>query len=219
MQEEPIGTTVYDLSAGPTFTTAYDPNVVLVDFVKRCRPIVGPNAILIATHTLTLFHGLCRTASNRELDAVLHNPFSVKRFGNPRALQMYEDHLYDNPSILFDIAVLCELEGGTILCCSCKHKRCHGEIVVEVARRIYCERRYDEMPHVKVLSTTRKRKVSIFGSIDAVKRSLQRLEEDNPSLVVPEETKVYGPWQYTSVTVVNMFTHLFDTGDNYKNCF
>lgn len=59
------------------------------------------------------------------------NPFSVKRYGREKCLELYKQYVYDS-GLIEDIE---ELEGKT-LGCWCKPEKCHGDILFEILRGI-----------------------------------------------------------------------------------
>lgn len=57
------------------------------------------------------------------------NPFSKKKYGHQKCVEMYEDYILKNKNLLADIH---ELE-GKVLGCWCKPGPCHGDILVKLA--------------------------------------------------------------------------------------
>lgn len=56
------------------------------------------------------------------------NPFSVKKFGRDKCLELYKEYILENKELLKDIK---ELEGKTLFCW-CFPEKCHGDILVEL---------------------------------------------------------------------------------------
>jgi hypothetical protein len=56
------------------------------------------------------------------------NPFSKKKYGHARCVEMYKDYITHKPALLSDLS---ELE-GKVLGCWCKPAKCHGDILVEL---------------------------------------------------------------------------------------
>ena len=56
------------------------------------------------------------------------NPFSVKKFGRDKCLELYKEYILTNKELLKDIK---ELEGKTLFCW-CFPDKCHGDILVEL---------------------------------------------------------------------------------------
>ena len=60
-----------------------------------------------------------------------HNPYSVKKYGRDKSIEMYKEYILNKPDLLNDLP---ELE-GKILCCWCKPLPCHGDILVELLNK------------------------------------------------------------------------------------
>jgi Domain of unknown function (DUF4326) len=58
------------------------------------------------------------------------NPYSVKKYGRDRAIEMYIDYIMAKPELLKLIPI--ELKDKT-LGCFCKPKSCHGDILAGLA--------------------------------------------------------------------------------------
>lgn len=56
------------------------------------------------------------------------NPFSVKRFGREKCIELYKKYLLENISLLADLP---ELEGKT-LGCWCHPEKCHGDVLIDL---------------------------------------------------------------------------------------
>ena len=56
------------------------------------------------------------------------NPFSVKKYGREKSLQLYEEYIKNNEELC---SQLHELE-GKVLGCWCHPDRCHGNILIEL---------------------------------------------------------------------------------------
>ena len=56
------------------------------------------------------------------------NPFSVKKFGRDKCLELYREYINNNKELL---SQLVELEGKTLFCW-CYPEACHGDILVEL---------------------------------------------------------------------------------------
>ena len=61
-----------------------------------------------------------------------HNPFSVKKYGRQKSIELYRKYLQDKPELL---NCLYELE-RKILCCWCKPEACHGDVLVELVEKL-----------------------------------------------------------------------------------
>jgi hypothetical protein len=187
------------------------PLVTISRFIDKINKLFDSRTILIYIPTLIIYH---TPTNNINLNDTLHNPFSIKQYGNKKSLDMYEQYLYDNLDILFNIAILCEK--GTILECNCHHKKCHAEIIINVSKNIL----YNKSCYCKSIYSGGHRKVYIFGITSLVEKTLEVIYRDNLALLVEIiESKVYGKWSYTSLTILNMFNHIFDTGDKYQSYF
>ena len=57
-----------------------------------------------------------------------YNPFSVKKFGREKCLQLYEDYLRNNSELM---SCLEELRGKE-LGCWCHDLSCHGDIILKL---------------------------------------------------------------------------------------
>ena len=57
-----------------------------------------------------------------------HNPFSIKKYGEEKSLELFEDYILKNIDLLNDLH---ELEGKT-LGCWCKPEKCHGDILIKL---------------------------------------------------------------------------------------
>lgn len=58
------------------------------------------------------------------------NPYSVKKYGLDKSLQLYRQHLFDT-GLIDDLDEL----SGKVLGCWCKPNRCHGDILVELFKK------------------------------------------------------------------------------------
>lgn len=206
---------IVEIRLQPLFVHNRSRDDIIHEFIKRYRPLVGTQCIILCSHTLTVCHTE-RIISN-DLNAIIPNPFSVKRFGNSKALKLFEDYIYDNPHLLFDIAVMCEITHGTVLYCDCKHKRCHGEIIVNIATKIETMFRLaidGEYQHVKIIQASGHRKITIFGKKHNVDCIVDKLQYENQNLIIDNEIKTYGIWKYVYLGIANMFTQLFDVGES-----
>ena len=56
-----------------------------------------------------------------------HNPFSVKRYGRKKSIEMYEYYILRSKLL----KQLPELK-DKILCCWCKPELCHGDILIKL---------------------------------------------------------------------------------------
>lgn len=55
------------------------------------------------------------------------NPFSAKKYGLDKCLQLYEEHLLSNKDLMKSLPEL----KGKILGCWCKPNKCHGDILMK----------------------------------------------------------------------------------------
>ncbi len=60
------------------------------------------------------------------------NPYSVKRYGRDKALELYEEHIRKTPELYNN---LFELKDN-ILGCWCKPEPCHGDILIELINEL-----------------------------------------------------------------------------------
>lgn len=62
-----------------------------------------------------------------------HNPFSAKKYGREKCLEMYREYITskirENPE-LYDLSEL----KGKILGCWCSPEKCHGDILLELIK-------------------------------------------------------------------------------------
>jgi hypothetical protein len=58
------------------------------------------------------------------------NPFSVKKYGRDKCLQMYEEYVRSIPELFSSLQ---ELQ-GKVLGCWCHPEPCHGDILVKLLR-------------------------------------------------------------------------------------
>jgi hypothetical protein len=56
------------------------------------------------------------------------NPFSKKKYGHDRCVDMYKEYIAEKPELLADLS---ELE-GKVLGCWCKPHKCHGDVLIEL---------------------------------------------------------------------------------------
>ncbi len=56
------------------------------------------------------------------------NPFSRKKYGRHKCIQMFRDYIKHQPGLLKNIS---ELE-GKVLGCWCKPELCHGDVLIEL---------------------------------------------------------------------------------------
>jgi len=61
-----------------------------------------------------------------------YNPFSVKKYGRQKSIELYRKYLPDKPELL---NCLHEINGKT-LCCWCKPEACHGDVLVELVEKL-----------------------------------------------------------------------------------
>jgi hypothetical protein len=59
------------------------------------------------------------------------NPFSVKKYGLDKCLELYENYLINNVELMNSLN---ELE-GKILGCWCAPNRCHGDILIKLINK------------------------------------------------------------------------------------
>jgi hypothetical protein len=59
------------------------------------------------------------------------NPYSVKKYGREKAIQLYREKLLASPLLLNQLH---QLRGKT-LGCWCKPDKCHGDVLVELVDR------------------------------------------------------------------------------------
>lgn len=59
------------------------------------------------------------------------NPFSAKKYGREKCLQMYEEYIKNNPELLDSLH---ELQ-GKILGCWCKPEACHGDVLIKLLNK------------------------------------------------------------------------------------
>jgi hypothetical protein len=75
-------------------------------------------------------------------DSFWRNPFSVKKYGRDKCLEMYKNYVLNNPEMMSKIR---ELEGKK-LGCWCHPEKCHGDILVEI---LYQEKEKDIKANMK----------------------------------------------------------------------
>ena len=63
------------------------------------------------------------------------NPYSVNQYGRDRALKLYNYYIVSTPFLYDSISEL----NGKILACWCFPEPCHGDILVELYKKIYME--------------------------------------------------------------------------------
>ena len=59
-----------------------------------------------------------------------HNPYTVKKYGLEKVIEMYREYIINKPELLKLIPI--ELKDKT-LGCWCKPKPCHGDVLAELA--------------------------------------------------------------------------------------
>lgn len=59
-----------------------------------------------------------------------HNPFSVKKYGRNKCLELYKNYILSNQELLDQLS---ELKGKE-LGCWCYPDKCHGDILVEIMK-------------------------------------------------------------------------------------
>lgn len=64
-----------------------------------------------------------------------HNPFTVAKYGRDGALDLYREYILDKLQDPQMMTAFRELKGKT-LGCWCKPDRCHGDILVELLKKI-----------------------------------------------------------------------------------
>lgn len=57
-----------------------------------------------------------------------HNPFSAKKYGREKCLEMYKEYILNTPELLNSLDEL----KGKILGCWCYPEKCHGDILIEI---------------------------------------------------------------------------------------
>ena len=60
-------------------------------------------------------------------ESIWKNPYSVKKYGREKSLELYEIYLKSNPDLMDKLS---ELKGKT-LGCWCKPEKCHGDILLK----------------------------------------------------------------------------------------
>lgn len=60
------------------------------------------------------------------------NPYSVKKYGRDKCLEMYEQHIKDTPELLKSLK---ELQGKT-LGCWCHPEACHGHVLQKLLNHV-----------------------------------------------------------------------------------
>lgn len=61
-----------------------------------------------------------------------HNPYSAKKYGLERCLELYREYITNNTELLGQLDELKGMELG----CWCKPNRCHGDILVELVNKL-----------------------------------------------------------------------------------
>lgn len=56
------------------------------------------------------------------------NPFSVKKYGRDKCLELYKEYIKSNKQLLKDLKEL----DGKILGCWCSPNKCHGDILLDL---------------------------------------------------------------------------------------
>ena len=57
-----------------------------------------------------------------------HNPYTVKKYGLEKCLEMYEAYIRNTPELYNNLSEL----DGKILGCWCKPNQCHGDILIKL---------------------------------------------------------------------------------------
>jgi hypothetical protein len=57
-----------------------------------------------------------------------HNPYSVKEYGLDTCLEMFEDYIRGNETLMSELEEL----DGKVLGCWCHPSRCHGDILIKL---------------------------------------------------------------------------------------
>lgn len=60
-----------------------------------------------------------------------HNPFSVKKYGLQKSLELFEEYISKNIDLMNNLHEL----DGKILGCWCKPEQCHGDILIKLWRK------------------------------------------------------------------------------------
>ena len=60
------------------------------------------------------------------------NPFTVKKYGRDKVLELYEDYIRSNPGLYNSLEEL----RGKELGCWCKPESCHGDVLVKLLEEI-----------------------------------------------------------------------------------
>lgn len=60
------------------------------------------------------------------------NPYSVKKYGRVKCLEMYEEYILNTPMLLNSLEEL----NNKILGCWCKPEACHGDILIKLVKSI-----------------------------------------------------------------------------------
>ena len=61
-----------------------------------------------------------------------HKPKEFEIWGREGSIEVYREYILDNPSLLRDLPELKD----KILCCWCKPKLCHGDVLIELLEEI-----------------------------------------------------------------------------------
>lgn len=75
-----------------------------------------------------------------------HNPFSVKKYGLEKCIEMYEEHVRKNKDLMDSLE---ELKGKT-LGCWCHPKPCHGDVLVKLVNEKFPENKDAQIPTQEV---------------------------------------------------------------------
>jgi hypothetical protein len=65
-----------------------------------------------------------------------YNPFSVKKYGRDKCLEMYKHYVMNNPEMMSKIEGL----DGKTLGCWCHPEKCHGDILIEILHNLLKEK-------------------------------------------------------------------------------
>jgi glutaminase len=57
------------------------------------------------------------------------NPYTVKRYGRERAVELYREHILNSEELLSRLG---ELEGKTLACWCRPDEPCHGDVLLEL---------------------------------------------------------------------------------------
>lgn len=165
------------------------------EYLVRYRP--GPRMLVVYKPNTIISHSTDQGWPL--LSDYIRNPFSHKQYGNEKALLLYKEHAYAKPQVLMDIVRL----ENRFLACTCRHKRCFGQVLVEILSDL--QSRGAACLIETVHHSSNRICFSFFGHKNQVQiRSTEALSRTPPSSIQIETIQSYNDFQLYQLEAISL---------------